>query len=67
MIGYMKKDKLVINSSIKRVLFIKDDPMSSPSEQIFKVARKLAKISERKVLEEEKGVTRFFRKIFSGF
>jgi len=48
-------------------LFVKEDPFSSASEQIFKVAKKLAKISERKVLEEEKGITRFFRKIFSGF
>jgi flagellar biosynthesis protein FlhG len=67
MIGYLKKDKLVTNSSIKRVLFVKEDPLSAPSEQIFTVARKMAKISERKVLEEEKGITRFFKKIFSGF
>jgi flagellar biosynthesis protein FlhG len=67
MIGYIKKDKLVTNSSIKRVLFTKEDPMSAPSEKIFNIARKLAKISERKVLEEEKGISRFFKKIFSGF
>jgi len=67
MIGHMKKDKLITNSSIKRVLFVKEDPLSAPSEQIFKVARKLAKISERKVLEEDKRITRFFKKIFSGF
>lgn len=67
MIGYLKKDKLIINSSIKRVLFVKEDPFSAASEQILSVAKKLAKISERKVLEEEKGITRFFRKIFSGF
>ena len=67
MIGFLKKDKLIMNSSIRRVLFTKEEPNSHASEQIFKVARKLAKISERKVLEEEKGISRFFRKIFSGF
>jgi len=67
MIGYIKKDKLVMNASIKRTLFTKEEPLSSPSEHIFKIARKIAKISERKVLEEEKGIGRFFRKIFSGF
>ena len=67
MIGFLKKDKIVTNSSIRRVLFTKEDPLSAPSEQIFKIAKKIAKISERKVLEEEKGITRFFKKIFSGF
>ncbi|WP_456479778.1 AAA family ATPase [Nautilia sp.] len=66
-IGFLKKDKIVTNASIKRALFVKEEPLSAPSEQIFKIARKLAKISERNVLEEEKGITRFFKKIFSGF
>jgi len=66
-IGFIKKDKLISNASIKRSLFIKEDPLSYSSEQIFKIARKLAKISERKVLEEKKGISRFFKKIFSGF
>jgi len=67
MMGYLKKDKLITNSSIKRVLFVKEEPFSSVSEQIFNIARKIAKISERKVLEEEKGISRFFKKIFAGF
>jgi flagellar biosynthesis protein FlhG len=66
-IGHLKKDKLIANSSIKRVLFVKEDPFSVVSEQIFNIAKKIAKISERKVLEEEKGIRRFFKKIFSGF
>jgi len=67
MIGHLKKDRLISNSSVKRSLFVKTDPLSQASEQVFKVARKLAKISERKVLDEEKGISRFFKKIFSGF
>jgi flagellar biosynthesis protein FlhG len=67
MIGFIKKDKMISNASIKRTLFTKEDPYSQSSEQIFKIAKKIAKISERKVLEEEKGITRFFKKIFSGF
>jgi len=68
MIGYLKKDRLITNSSINRELFVKKDPYSNSSEQIFKIAKKIAKISERKVLEtEDKGIGRFFKKIFSGF
>jgi len=66
-IGYLQKSKIISNSSIKRTLFVKEDPFSSVSKQIFDIARKIAKISERKVLEEEKGITNFFKKIFSGF
>jgi flagellar biosynthesis protein FlhG len=67
MIGFLKKDRLIINSSINRELFVKKEPYSSSSEQIYKIARKIAKISERKVLKEEKGISRFFKKIFSQF
>jgi flagellar biosynthesis protein FlhG len=68
MIGFLKKDRLVTNSSINRELFVKKEPYSASSEQIFNIAKKLAKISERKVLESEnKGIGRFFKKIFSGF
>lgn len=67
MIGFLKKDKLVSNSSIKRILFTKEEPFSTVSEQIFNIAKKIAKISERKVLDEKKGISRFFKKIFSGF
>ena len=67
MIGFLKKDKLVSNSSIKRILFTKEEPFSTVSEQIFNIAKKIAKISERKVLNEKKGISRFFKKIFSGF
>jgi len=66
-IGYLQKSKIISNSSIKRTLFIKDDPYSNVSKQIFDMARKIAKISERKVLDEDKTITNFFKKIFSGF
>ena len=67
MIGFLKKDKLVSNSSIKRILFTKEEPFSTVSEQIFNIAKKIAKISKRKVLDEKKGISHFFKKIFSGF
>ena len=67
MIGYVKKDKIVSNSSIKRELFTRDNPYSAVSEQVFNIARKIAKISERKVLKEDNGIGKFFKKIFSGF
>ena len=64
MIGYLKKDSLIQKASIKRVLFTKENPLSSPSEQIFSIAKKIAQILERKVLvEEETGLSRFFKKI----
>jgi len=64
MIGYLKKDNLISKSSIKRVLFLKENPLSTPSEQIFTIAKKVAQILERKVLvEEETGLSRFFKKI----
>ena len=68
MIGYLKKDRLITNASINRELFVKKDPYSFSSEQIFNIAKKLAKISERKVLKTEKsGIGRFLKKIFSQF
>ncbi|HIQ51207.1 MAG TPA: MinD/ParA family protein [Nautiliaceae bacterium] len=66
-IGYLQKSKIISNSSIKRTLFVKEDPYSPASKQIFDIAKKIAKISERKVLEKDKGITNFFKKIFSGF
>jgi flagellar biosynthesis protein FlhG len=67
MIGYLKKDRLITNASINRELFVKKEPYSNSADQIFNIAKKLAKISERKVLKEEKGISRFFKKIFSQF
>jgi len=64
MIGYLKKDNIIQKASIKRCLFTKENPLSTPSEQIFAIAKKVAQILERKVLvEEETGLSRFFRKI----
>ena len=64
MIGYLKKDTIISKASIKRQLFTKENPLSTPSEQIFAIAKKVAQILERKVLvEEETGLSRFFRKI----
>ena len=64
MIGYLKKDPIIQKSSIKRQLFTKENPLSTPSEQIFTMAKKIAQILERKVLiEEETGLSRFFKKI----
>jgi len=64
MIGYLKKDSLIQKASIKRNLFVKENPLAVPSEQIFAMAKKIAQILERKVLvEEETGLSRFFKKI----
>jgi len=64
MIGYVKKDAIVQKASIKRELFVKENPLATPSEQIFNIAKKIAQILERKVLvEEETGLSRFFKKI----
>jgi flagellar biosynthesis protein FlhG len=67
MLGFVKEDKTVSLSSTKRILFTKEYPYIQPSEQVFSIAKKLAKISERKVLEKEKTLAGFFKKIFSGF
>ena len=64
MIGFLKKDSIIQKASIKRYLFTKDNPLSTPSEQLFIIAKKIAQILERKVLvEEETGLSRFFKKI----
>jgi len=67
MLGSIKYDKNIYVSSTRRELFVKEHPNSTASEQIFSIARKIAKIAERKVLEKEKGLSGFFKKIFSGF
>ncbi len=67
MLGFVQKNKIILNSSIKRQLFTKEFPNASVSEQIFNIAKKLAKISERKVLDNKNTITEFFKKIFSGF
>ena len=60
----LKKDNLIQKASIKRFLFVKEDPLATSSEQVFSIAKKIAQILERKVLvEEEKGLSRFFKKI----
>ena len=67
MLGYIQKNKIISTSSIKRELFTKEFPNATVSEQVFTIAKKLAKISERKVLENKNGIADFFKKIFSGF
>ncbi len=67
MLGFIQKNKIILNSSVKRQLFTKEFPNSSVSEQVYNIAKKLAKISERKVLDNQNGITGFFKKIFSGF
>ena len=67
MIGFVQKNKIISTSSIKRELFTKEFPNATVSEQVLSIAKKLAKISERKVLENKNGITGFFKKIFSGF
>ena len=64
MIGFLKRDSVIQKASIKRYLFTKENQFSLPSEQIFRISKKIAQILERKVLvEEERGLSRFFRKI----
>jgi len=64
MIGYLKKDNLIQKALVKRYLFVKDNPLSTPSEQIFTISKKIAQILERKVLiEQETGIGRFLKKI----
>jgi len=67
MLGYVKRDRAVMSCSAKRELFIKELPNIQVSNQIFNIAKKIARISERKVLDEEKGISKFFKKIFSSF
>ena len=67
MLGYVKRDRAVMSCSAKRELFVKELPNIQVSNQIFNIAKKIARISERKVLDEEKGISKFFKKIFSSF
>jgi len=67
LLGFVQKNKIISNSSIKRELFVKEYSHSVVSEQLFGIARKIAKISERKVLDKKEGITEFFRRIFNRF
>ncbi len=67
MLGFVKRDKLIYSASTKRELFVKEYPNIATSQQLMQIAKKIARISERKVLEKEGGLSRFFKKIFSGF
>ena len=67
MLGFIQKNKIISSSSIKRELFVKEFPNTSVSEQVFNIAKKIAKISERNVLESKSGIKGFFKKIFAGF
>ena len=67
LLGSIKYDKSIYLASTKRQLIVRAYPNSSASEQIFAIAKKLAKIAERKVLDKNKGIGGFFRKIFAGF
>jgi flagellar biosynthesis protein FlhG len=68
MLGHVKNDKAILNASARRQLFVKEYPNLQVSKQVLGLAKKIAKISERKVLEKEDGsLTRFFKRILSGF
>jgi len=67
LIGFISKNRIIEYASVKRELFVKSHPNSSVTAQIFAIAKKTAKISERKVLEKDEGVTGFFKRIFSSF
>ena len=67
MLGFVQKNKIIETSSIKRELFVKEYPHSNVSNQVFNIAKKIAKISERKVLERDEGIAGFFKRIFSNF
>jgi len=67
LLGYVQKNRIISSSSVKRELFVKEHPFAPVSEQIFAIAKKIAKISERKVLDRKEGITYFFKKIFSNF
>ena len=67
MLGFVKRDRLIYTASAKRELFVKEYENTGVSQQVYKIAKKIARISERKVLEKEGGLGKFFKKIFSGF
>ena len=67
MLGFIQKNKVISSSSIKREIFVKEFPNISVSVQVFNIAKKIAKISERNVLENKNGIKGFFKRIFSGF
>jgi flagellar biosynthesis protein FlhG len=68
MISYVKKDTIVTKGNIQRFLFTEKFPSSPPAEQVKLIAKKIAQILERKVLnEEETGLGRFFKKILDKF
>jgi flagellar biosynthesis protein FlhG len=68
MISHVKKDPIVTKGNIQRFLFTEKFPTSAPAEQIKLIAKKIAQILERKVLnEEETGLGRFFKKILNKF
>ena len=67
MLGFVQHNKIISTSSIKRQLFVKEFPNSAVSEQVFNIAKKIAKISERNVLDTQNGIKGFFKKIFSSF
>ncbi|WP_457561405.1 AAA family ATPase [Caminibacter sp.] len=67
MLGFVKRDKTIYLASTKREIFIKSYPNIASAEHVMNIAKKIARISERKVLEKEGGLSRFFKKIFSGF
>ncbi len=67
MLGFIKRDKMIYSCSTKRELFVKEFPNSSSSMQLMQIAKKIARISERKVLEKEGGLSKFFKRIFSSF
>jgi len=66
-LGFIQKNKIISTSSIKRELFVKEYPHSAVTNQVYNIAKKIAKISERKVLDKKEGITDFFRKIFANF
>ena len=67
LLGFIQKNKIVSTSSIKRELFTKEYPHSAVTQQVYNIAKKIAKISERKVLDKKEGITDFFKRIFANF
>ena len=67
MLGFVQHNKIISTSSIKRQLFVKEFPNAAVSDQVFNIAKKIAKISERNVLDNRNGIKGFFKKIFGSF